>query len=189
MRLYALESFPGTIESLSRANQAAAFFRMSRSIRRRLISRLAWRNSWRSNVVNPSLRCPWSRSVLLDPVPDLRSRGKRTPAPVPPAIAPSAPALRSPAEHPPDTVSVLDHPEPSLHHRLDAARKRASVICACSSSASCTNMATRRIDRKKGRGRCWCRPRCCRPSGLPDGPRPVTTFQNQGPTVGAPQKK
>ena len=40
VRLYELESFPG-IESLSRANQAAAFFRMSRSIRRRLISRLA----------------------------------------------------------------------------------------------------------------------------------------------------
>ena len=38
---------------------------MSRSIRRRLISRLAWRNSWRSNVVNPSLRCPSSKSACL----------------------------------------------------------------------------------------------------------------------------
>ena len=48
-----------------RANQAAAFFRMSRSIRSRLISRFARRNSWRSNVVSPSLRRPSSRSACM----------------------------------------------------------------------------------------------------------------------------
>ena len=38
---------------------------MSRSIRSRLISRLAWLNAWLSNVVKPSLRCPSSRSACL----------------------------------------------------------------------------------------------------------------------------
>ncbi len=40
------------------ANQAAAFFRMSRSSRRRAFSRRSWESSWRSSVVSPSLRRP-----------------------------------------------------------------------------------------------------------------------------------
>ena len=53
---------PLGIESLSLANQAAAFFRMSRSIRSRLTSRFRRSSSRRASVVSPSLRRPSSRS-------------------------------------------------------------------------------------------------------------------------------
>ena len=50
-----LESFGG-IEPVSRANQAAAFFKISRSSRRTLFSRRSRRSSSRSSVVRPSWR-------------------------------------------------------------------------------------------------------------------------------------
>src|SRR5207244_12372986 len=57
-----LESFGG-IEPVSRANQAAAFFKISRSSRRTLFSRRSRRSSSRSSVVRPSWRWPSSRSA------------------------------------------------------------------------------------------------------------------------------
>jgi len=62
MRAHELESLDG-IELLSRANQAAAFFKMARSSRSVRFSRRSRRSSSRSSVVNPSWRCPSSRSA------------------------------------------------------------------------------------------------------------------------------
>ena len=71
IRLHEPESLPG-IESLSRANQAAARFRMSRSVRSCLFSRCSRRSSRRSSVLRPSLRCPpsrssWATQLRMDP--------------------------------------------------------------------------------------------------------------------------
>ena len=57
-----LESLDG-IELVSRANQAAAFFRISRSSRSVRFSRRSRRTSSCSAVVRPSRRCPSSRSA------------------------------------------------------------------------------------------------------------------------------
>ena len=67
MGVHELESRSG-IELLSRADQAAAFPRMSRSIRSCRTSRFNWHNSCRSSVVSPSLRTPSSRSACLTQV-------------------------------------------------------------------------------------------------------------------------
>ena len=56
---------PGGIEPVSRANQAAAFARTSRSSRSCLFSRRRRTSSSRSAVVNPSCRRPSSRSACL----------------------------------------------------------------------------------------------------------------------------
>ncbi len=53
------------IASLSRANQAAARFRMSRSIRSRLFCRCRRSSSIRASVVSPSLRRPSAKSACL----------------------------------------------------------------------------------------------------------------------------
>src|ERR1044072_5316155 len=55
MRPHELESFGG-VELVSRANQAAAFFRISFSSRRILFSRRSFRSSSRSSVISPSAR-------------------------------------------------------------------------------------------------------------------------------------
>jgi len=60
--LHELESFGGT-ELVSRANQAAAFDKISRSIFSCRFSRRSRRNSSRSAVVNPSALRPSSRSA------------------------------------------------------------------------------------------------------------------------------
>ena len=62
IRLHESEDFSG-IEPVSRANQAAAFDRISRSMRSCRFSRRRRTNSFRSSVVNPSLRLPSSRSA------------------------------------------------------------------------------------------------------------------------------
>ena len=62
VRLHERISPPG-IDPLSLANQAAAFFRMSRSILSRLTSRFSSLISLRASVVSPSLRRPSSRSA------------------------------------------------------------------------------------------------------------------------------
>ena len=54
---------PEGIASVSRANQAAAFFKLSRSSRSRAFSRRRRRRSSRSAVVRPSARRPASRSA------------------------------------------------------------------------------------------------------------------------------
>jgi len=59
---YELEDFGGT-ESVSRANQAAAFFRISRSTRNWRFSRRRLSSSSRSDDVRPSCRRPSSRSA------------------------------------------------------------------------------------------------------------------------------
>ena len=64
VRRHELESLDGS-ESVSRANQAAAFRRMSRSSRRVLTSRRRRRTSSRSSVVRPSARWPSSRSAYV----------------------------------------------------------------------------------------------------------------------------
>ena len=56
------EDLPGT-EPVSRANQAVAFAKMSRSSRTRRSSRRSRRSSSRSELVSPSSRRPWSRSA------------------------------------------------------------------------------------------------------------------------------
>ena len=50
---------------VSCANHAAAFPKISRSIRRRLISRRRSVSSLRSSVVNPPSPCPWSQSACF----------------------------------------------------------------------------------------------------------------------------
>ena len=60
--LHEIEDLPGTVP-VSRANQAAAFFRISRSSRSWRFSRRSRRNSSRSVVVKPSSRSPSSRSA------------------------------------------------------------------------------------------------------------------------------
>ena len=55
---------PDGIESVSRANQAAAFDRISRSIRNRRFSRRRRTSSSLSEVLRPSCRLPWSRSAF-----------------------------------------------------------------------------------------------------------------------------
>jgi hypothetical protein len=62
--LHELESRSVT-EPLSRANQAAAFFRISRSSLTGLFFRRRRCNSARSSVVRASLRTPWSRSACF----------------------------------------------------------------------------------------------------------------------------
>src|SRR5712691_5626927 len=62
--LHEPEDFDG-VELVSLANQAAAFFRISRSSRRILISRRSLVSSSRSSVVSPSARRPSSRSACL----------------------------------------------------------------------------------------------------------------------------
>ena len=62
VRLHESED-PEGIASVSRANQAAAFFKISRSSRRRAFSRRKRRTSVCSAVVNPSSRRPASRSA------------------------------------------------------------------------------------------------------------------------------
>src|SRR2546425_656877 len=62
VRRHELESLDGS-ELVSRANQAAAFRRISRSSRRALTSRRRRRTSSRSSVVRPSERRPSSRSA------------------------------------------------------------------------------------------------------------------------------
>ena len=62
IRLHESEDFPG-IEPVSRANQAAAFDKISRSIRSCRFSLRRRTSSLRSSVVNPSLRLPSSRSA------------------------------------------------------------------------------------------------------------------------------
>ena len=62
VRLHELEDLPGTV-TVSRANQAAAFFRISRSSRSCRFSRRRRRSSSRSAVVRPSSRRPSSRSA------------------------------------------------------------------------------------------------------------------------------
>ena len=54
---------PEGIASVSRANQAAAFFKISRSSRSVALSRRKRRSSARSTVVRPSARLPSSRSA------------------------------------------------------------------------------------------------------------------------------
>ena len=61
--LYEREDSGGV--SVSRANQAAAFARISRSILSCLFSRRRRRSSARSSVLRPSSRLPWSRSSCL----------------------------------------------------------------------------------------------------------------------------
>jgi hypothetical protein len=56
---------PDGIESVSRANQAAAFLSISRSSRRTLFSLRSRRSSSRSSVVSPSSRLPSSRSACF----------------------------------------------------------------------------------------------------------------------------
>src|SRR5207247_4748503 len=55
----------GGFESVSLANQAAAFRKISRSSRRTLFSRRSLLSSSRSSVVSPSERRPSSRSACL----------------------------------------------------------------------------------------------------------------------------
>src|SRR5262245_30819177 len=62
MRLHEFED-PGGIEPVSRANQAAAFFKISRSSRSVAFSRRRRCNSPFSSVVSPSRRWPLSRSA------------------------------------------------------------------------------------------------------------------------------
>ncbi len=62
IRLHEFEDLPGTVP-VSRANQAAAFFRISRSSRSWRFSRRSRPSSSRSTVVNPSSRRPSSRSA------------------------------------------------------------------------------------------------------------------------------
>jgi hypothetical protein len=81
-RPHELESLDGS-ELVSRANQAAAFRRMSRSSRRTFTSRRRRRTSSRSWVVRPSARRPSSRS-------ESSGRTARTVGRVPPANAPTA---------------------------------------------------------------------------------------------------
>ncbi len=59
-----LEDFPGT-EPVSRANQAVAFARISRSSFSCRFSRRSWPSSSRSVLVNPSARRPSSKSACL----------------------------------------------------------------------------------------------------------------------------
>ena len=61
-RSYELED-PCGFESVSRANQAAALERISRSIRSRRTSRRSRASSLRSDVLRPSLRRPESTSA------------------------------------------------------------------------------------------------------------------------------
>ena len=105
IRLHELEPRSG-IELLSRANQAAAFFRISCSMRSPLFSRLSCRSSSRSSVVSPSLRRPSSRSACLTQFPDRSRRGSRTPSPTPQLTALTAPNRRSAAETPAGTAHV-----------------------------------------------------------------------------------
>ena len=62
IRLHEFEDFLD-LESVSRANQAVAFAKISRSSRNRRFSRRSLAISWRSAVVRPSLRPPSSRSA------------------------------------------------------------------------------------------------------------------------------
>ena len=89
--LHALESVLG-IEPVSRANQAAAFFKMSRSSRSILFSRRSRRNSARSSVVSPSSRRPSSRSAWRSQSSGSSGRTARTAGPAPRASAPHGPA-------------------------------------------------------------------------------------------------
>ena len=66
MRLYERED-SGSV-SVSRANQAAAFAKISRSILSFLFSRRRRRSSARSSLVRPSSRLPLSRSSCLTPL-------------------------------------------------------------------------------------------------------------------------
>ena len=62
IRLHELEDLPGIVP-VSRANQAAAFFNISRSSRSWQFSRRSRRSSSSSKLVRPSSRRPSSRSV------------------------------------------------------------------------------------------------------------------------------
>ena len=78
IHLHELEDFLD-LESVSRANQAVAFAKMSRSSRSRRFSRRSLTISWRSAVVRPSFRRPSSRSACVHPVPDGLCRGLKLP--------------------------------------------------------------------------------------------------------------
>ena len=62
VRLHEREDLPGIVP-VSRANQAAAFFKISRSSRSWRFSRRSWRSSPSSKLVRPSSRRPSSRSA------------------------------------------------------------------------------------------------------------------------------
>ena len=64
VRFYEREDLPGT-SPVSRANQAAAFAKISRSCLRQRNSLRSWRSSSRSAAVVPSDRTPSSRSAFL----------------------------------------------------------------------------------------------------------------------------
>ena len=88
------------IDPVSRANQAVAFAKISRSIFTCRSSRRRRRSSSRSGVVSPSVRHSDGprRGPPAVPRSGSRSPTARTPLPVPPDFVPPAPALPSGAE-------------------------------------------------------------------------------------------
>ena len=105
IRSHELEDFSGT-EPVSRANQAAAFARISRSCRSWRFSRRSRWSSFRSCVVRPSSRRPSSRSACSTQLRIVCADGSNS-RPAPPAFAQLAPARPAAAATPAGTVASI----------------------------------------------------------------------------------
>ena len=109
VRLHEPEDLPGT-EPVSRANQTAAFFRISRSLRSWRLSRRSRRSSSSSELVRPSSRRPSSRSAWRTQL-RIAEAEHSTPGSAPRAYGPSEPAQPSGAGIPARRVNEFSASE------------------------------------------------------------------------------